>query len=497
MNIYKIEEVSEELIKKCVDEGFELYIDSTDLSILDIDKMCDIIKIFLENFGKENIFDFISYCYKEMLMNSLKANVKRIYFSKNHINFNNIEEYKKEIKNFKNNIMTHLQEYSKEQREMGYYIYTYFSIKDDKFIIGVKNNIKILENELALINEKKERAKEFRTIEEAFSVVLNSEEGAGLGIIISILMLKKLGLNVDSYKVMFDDNSTTTYLIIPFSLITEEQSNIVNEFILKEINDIPHFPENIIKLQEKLSNSDVDIKEISLIISKDPSLTGDILKFSNSALFMLPKKVSSLLEAIKIIGLKGLRNIIYSYQTNKILSQRYDMNKMKEILDHSYMVALNSFHIAKKIGIKEDLEDFYIGGILHDFGKIVLLGLNPTLINKINLLCHEKGIPIRIIEEITSGYNHSLIGSLLAKKWNFPEKLINAIEFHHNPSYSSKEYRKFVNIIYLANIISHKEYKEEEIFTKIEKEILLELNLIDFNNFKKLLSYLDSINKNS
>ncbi|HOJ62971.1 MAG TPA: HDOD domain-containing protein [Spirochaetota bacterium] len=487
MNIYGIDEVTEEIIKNCINNGNELVIDTTSLSITQIQKMNSIINVFLDSIGKDNIFDFISYCYKEMLMNAIKANVKRIYFEKNNINYNNIEEYNRGIKNFKNNIMSNLEEYSKLQKEMGYHIHTLLVIKDDRFIISVKNNVKILEHEIHIINEKKDKAKEFKTIDEAFSTIFQSEEGAGLGIIISILMLKKLGLDADAYSLNFDDSSTITSISIPISLITEEHTTIVNELIIKEINDIPHFPENIIKLQEKLNNPDVDIKDISLIISKDPTLTGDILKFSNSALFMLPRKISSLLEAIKLIGLKGLRNIIYSYQTNKILSQRYDINKMKDILNHSYMVAFNAFHIAKKLGLKEELEDCYIGGILHDFGKIVLLGLNPSLINKINLLCHEKGIPVRIIEEITSGYNHSMVGALLAQKWNFPEKLIDAIEFHHKPWQSNKDYKKFVSIIYVANIISHKENSIEQIYNTINKNILMDLGLNDFSYFNKLV----------
>ena len=331
-------------------------------------------------------------------------------------------------------------------------------------------------------------AKEFKTIDEALSIVLNNEEGAGLGIIISILMLKKLGLTADSLSVYSDINSgeAVSQISIPLSFVTDYHEEIVNEFIINELKEIPHFPDNIIELQNKLNDPYIEINNISLIISKDSTLTSDILKFINSAYFMLPKKVSSITEAIKYIGLKGLRNLIYSYGTQTVLSKKYDLTKMQNILEHSYKVALISFYIAKIYGLKDELEDIYISGILHDIGKILLLGVNSKLIFKINNLCHEKGIPLRIIEDMTSGYNHSKIGSMLASKWNFPEKLIDAIENHHTPNYSDKKYRKFVSCVYIADNIYYDKNEHNKTYSEMDKNILSELKINTLEDYEKL-----------
>ncbi len=128
------------------------------------------------------------------------------------------------------------------------------------------------------------------------------------------------------------------------------------------------------------------------------------------------------------------------------------MNRMQFLWDHSYKVAFFAFYLAKKFNLKEALEDVYIGGILHDLGKILTFSINPEIVTKMNFLCQEKGISIKVIEEISAGYNHSLIGAALARKWNFPEKFIFAIENHHSPELADNNMKPYIYCIYFANI---------------------------------------------
>lgn len=178
-------------------------------------------------------------------------------------------------------------------------------------------------------------------------------------------------------------------------------------------------------------------------------------------------------------------------ERQKALSKRFDLSKMQNILDHSYKVAFFSFYLAKKLGLKEELEDAYIAGILHDIGKIVILSINPSITQKINSLCHERGIPIRIIEEISAGYNHSAIGALLGKKWNLPENLIETIENHHTPNNAHNKYRNMIKCVYIANAMSAENDEIEDKYYSLNKTILSEfgLNALEkFNNQYKIIN---------
>jgi putative nucleotidyltransferase with HDIG domain len=98
------------------------------------------------------------------------------------------------------------------------------------------------------------------------------------------------------------------------------------------------------------------------------------------------------------------------------------------------------------------MEDVYVGGILHDMGKIIFSNVHPALLDKIKVFCVEKGLPSSTLEDLVSGMHHAEIGALIAEKWNFPENLVAAIRYHHDPLQATEENKNAVGAVYLANM---------------------------------------------
>jgi HD-like signal output (HDOD) protein len=105
------------------------------------------------------------------------------------------------------------------------------------------------------------------------------------------------------------------------------------------------------------------------------------------------------------------------------------------------------------------MDDAYIGGMLHDMGKIVFSTVHPTLLEKIRSFCKDKGIPADTFEDIAGGMNHAEIGARIAEKWNFPEGLVSSIRYHHEPALHTGDHRDVVDIVYLANAFCEYENK--------------------------------------
>jgi putative nucleotidyltransferase with HDIG domain len=167
---------------------------------------------------------------------------------------------------------------------------------------------------------------------------------------------------------------------------------------------------------------------------------------------MLPKRVDNIVEAVKLVGLRGLKNLLYSYGTQKILTEG-----TKELWEHSYRTAFYAYTLARNLRMKEILDDAYVGGILHDIGKIIFANIHPNLLEKITSFCKDREIHRDLFEDLSAGLNHAEIGGLIAEKWNFPDSLVEAIRYHHEPNDSSKEYRVVVYTVYLANAICNVE----------------------------------------
>jgi putative nucleotidyltransferase with HDIG domain len=133
-------------------------------------------------------------------------------------------------------------------------------------------------------------------------------------------------------------------------------------------------------------------------------------------------------------------------------SEKY--TEMRSLWQHSYRAALYAYLLAKGFKRrKEILDDVYVGGILHDLGQIVIAAMHPELLERITRVCKEKGIEGRLLENFSVGLNHAEVGALIARKWNFPEQLVDAIHYHHEPTQAPAGSRDIVNCVYLANAI--------------------------------------------
>src|SRR5208283_4718133 len=154
----------------------------------------------------------------------------------------------------------------------------------------------------------------------------------------------------------------------------------------------------------------------------------------------------------KLVGTKGVRNLLYSYGTQKVLGEKY--SEMRSLWQHSYRCAFYAYYIARSFKRKKELlDDVYVGGILHDLGQIVVASLHPDLLERIARVCKDKGISSEMLEDFSVGLNHAEVGALIARKWNFPEQLIGAIRYHHEPLECPAGLREIVYPVYLAGAI--------------------------------------------
>ncbi|MEW5813919.1 MAG: HDOD domain-containing protein [Spirochaetota bacterium] len=444
----------------------------------------EILGVFLKEFGQAQIKDQIAYCMRELAVNAKKANTKRVYFLEKNLNIADKKDYDQGMKTFKQETLENINYYLDKQKEMGLYIKIVFHAKARTLRLSIHNNVEISKKEQMRIYDRIARSRAFESMEEAFSSVLDDSEGAGLGLVILVLMLKKLGLDEEAFDIDVQEGETVASLVIPFSDIHVESLSILSKRIVDEIDELPQFPDNIVYLQKLISDPDSELTDIARQISMDPSLTADLLKVVNSAQFMLPKRVDNIVEAVKLVGLRGLRNLLYSYGTQKLLS-----GKQEELWDHSYRAAFYAYNLAKNLRKKDILDDAYVGGILHDMGKIIFSSVHPNLLEKINTFCQEREIHRNFLEDLSAGLNHAEIGGLIAEKWNFPDSLIQAIRYHHEPSDCLNEYKDVVDTVYLANALCNieTEHLSYELLEKPSLETFGIKSAEQFNVIRKRL----------
>jgi putative nucleotidyltransferase with HDIG domain len=480
--------VDQDKIKKAIQSGLPLTITTYTLPKEIEIYIEQVIDAFLRQMDQIKLKDYIIYSVQELVVNAKKANTKRVYFMERGLDINDQKDYETGMKNFKEDTLGNISHYLQLQKEKGFHIKIVLQIKRNTIHIEIRNNVIANKMEQLRIHDKMARSRQFTSLEDALSQVLDDSEGAGLGLVILVLMLKKIGLDDECFSIKATDKETIASITIPLDQAMLTNISELSGKIVENINSLPQFPENIMVIQKLINDPDSDMPSIARQISMDPALTADLLKIVNSAQYMLSKKVDNISEAVKMVGIKGIKNLLYSYGTQKVLGD--DTSEKKKLWEHSYKTAFYAFNLVKNF--KHDnilMDDVYVGGILHDMGKIIFSNVHPDLLDKVKEFCLDKNLPPSTFENLSSGMNHAEIGALIAEKWNFPERLVAAIRYHHDPEAADPQYKNLVDTVYLANILC--EYESNNVtFEQLESGPLLNYGL---NNIKQIETLLEKL----
>ncbi len=419
-------------------------------------------KIYLQN--------TIITILREMIVNAVKANTKRVFFKKQNLDIYNSDDYAIGMDAFKEFLIKEKDMAGDELRENQLKVIFGLKKLEEGLKIIIQNNSEIHPEEMAKIQSRIDLARKYNDFSEVYMDVYDDMEGEGLGILLTMLFLRNSGIGENSFKIVSDKGITQSSFVIPSTLKPREITNEIQEEIVKEVDQLPSFPEYIHELMRLCRDPESSINVISEKILFDPSLTAAVLKLANSAGFITGKRIEHIDEAVMVIGLKNLNHILIGASAQKILEERY--TSFKKIWEHSNRVARHGRVIAKMVKKKGIMENSFVSGLLHDLGKIVLISSNAKLSERIAEVAVKRKIRTSaVIEEVAIGISHAAIGELMAKKWNLPEYLVESIKQHHSPLNAMPGHKDVVYITYLSNMLCGIDDGKYDYYS-VEEEVL-------------------------
>ena len=208
------------------------------------------------------------------------------------------------------------------------------------------------------------------------------------------------------------------------------------------------------QLKEALNNPNSAFDDFAKIISTDPALTSRLLKIVNSAFYGLSSQVETISHALNIIGTNQLVDMaLASAVTSTFRGIPRDLINMEAFWMHSVATGV----AARKIGEYKKMEEadrFYLGGMLHDIGSLVLFKELPEKSKKVLEYCKKKNVSLSSVEIEAFGMNHAEVGGMILAGWNLPERIVEIVRYHHDPM-ESKKYFIEASIIQLADHMVH------------------------------------------
>jgi putative nucleotidyltransferase with HDIG domain len=448
-----------------------------------------ILKTVLDEVNQGALHSYLEYTLNELSMNASKANSKRLFFLSRGQDINNRKHYEAGIPDFKDEVFRDFSAYEQLHRENDSYVRITLRTDGKSLYMEIVNNSTLIEEEKQRISQRLKAARKFNNLTEVLSHGFDGTEGAGFGLIVIILMLRKLNLDEKALVYKNEGDQCISSLTIPLGLLSKDHGKVIAEEIADEIAQMPQFPESITSLQKELSDPASSFVTIADTISSDPSLAAEIMRIANSPVYRVRNKITDISGAVRIIGMLGVKSVLYNYGVNKLFKKKYDRKLIQEINDHSFYVALIASFLGRYKKLGRLNEDIYAAALLHDMGKIIVKSLHNELENKLRKLCIEKHIPISILEDLSEGYNHSLIGSEVAGKWDFPEKFIDTIANHHTPLEAPEESKVLTFAVYLANEVFYYIRRRRE-FNEINIMVLKFFGMEDEKSFKQFIESL-------
>ena len=228
---------------------------------------------------------------------------------------------------------------------------------------------------------------------------------------------------------------------------------------------IPELPEEIIELDKEISSKFANMGNVASIIEKNTTLSGELMRLINSPAVKLKEPVGSIREAVTVMGLTNISNLLVAAAIKNIFGSK---GLSKDIMDHSVDVAFCMSDLSESVdGITRD--EAYMLGLFHNVGAMMLAAKDGKVYS--DLFRESMTNPVSVIrkEEAVFGSNHAMIGVLIGQKWHLPVNMLNAIMLHHNEKcerIKNDKVRAMVAMMKIANAmvaeISLGAYRGEE-----------------------------------
>ncbi len=219
-----------------------------------------------------------------------------------------------------------------------------------------------------------------------------------------------------------------------------------------------HLPSVLVHVWDLSTREDTSARDLGHAMSADPGLTGAILRLANSAYFGFPRKVSTVTQAIVVLGFETVKSLAMGASVFRAIRPGPGLGiDPNEFFRHCLMTGLGARMVMER-SAPRIAGSAFSAGIVHDLGKLVIGEFLPEFATDAQNHREDLG------EEDTSpeateldilGMDHAQIGAWFAGRWSFPEDLTAAIRWHHQPE-QANAYREYVAAVHLGDVIAHR-----------------------------------------
>jgi putative nucleotidyltransferase with HDIG domain len=222
--------------------------------------------------------------------------------------------------------------------------------------------------------------------------------------------------------------------------------------VVAQLEHLPSLPAVVMELLNTLDRDDVDVSVLAKKVALDQALTAKTLKLANSPIFATQVKVTTIQQAITLLGFKSVRTLITAAGVAGCFPNTqcsgFDFHTFWR---HSVATAVCGKVLARHLHINQDYA--FTAGLLHDIGRLVLVTCFPRSYAETIAYRAAHDCQLLEAERAVLGVDHVRAGQLLAEHWNFSETMQKGIAGHHDPEAPGAGF--LATIVHVADFIAH------------------------------------------
>jgi HD-like signal output (HDOD) protein len=215
--------------------------------------------------------------------------------------------------------------------------------------------------------------------------------------------------------------------------------------------NLPSAPAIVTHLSSLIQRPEVSSHEIANIVETDQGFTARLLKLVNSPFYGFARQITSVDEAITMLGLDAVHQLLLTTSLLDTLSCESQVLDMNQFWLHSFAVGATASTLVERLD-KEGCNEAFMCGILHDIGRLIFIRVDADRYTKF----YDEGDSVTDLKKEAEwfGMDHQQVAEKLAECWNFPPSLTTAIGHHHTPDLSG-EYGLLSSAVHVADVLCH------------------------------------------
>ncbi|MFO1478504.1 MAG: HDOD domain-containing protein [Verrucomicrobiota bacterium] len=204
------------------------------------------------------------------------------------------------------------------------------------------------------------------------------------------------------------------------------------------------------EIETAIESPQCNLVTVAEAIERDPDLTARLLKLGNSSFYGFSSRLATVTEAISLIGIQQVQDLILASSiVEKFAGVGDDFVSMESFWRHSLACGIGARLLAMELRMPK-ADKYFVAGLLHDVGRLVLFSEAPDETQKIFQLYRKERLLLREAETRVLGFDHQQIADALLRHWKYPVHLIQAVAYHHHPV-SAETAREEAAVVHVAD----------------------------------------------